>query len=233
MYRELPFDLAGAVVWTKTDPACGPGAPPTYRVLPDGCLDLIWMDGTIIVAGPDTGPYLGPVQPGSTCVGVRFRPGQGPGAIGLPAAELRDRRLPIAQVWPAAAVRRLTAILDAATTDRPAAMAREVARLLRQARPVDPRTDAVAARLRAGHPVASTADAVGLGPRELHRMSLAAFGYGPKTLARILRFNRALALARTGVAFATVASTTGYADQAHLSREVRDLAGVTLRDLVG
>ncbi|CAM5397850.1 helix-turn-helix transcriptional regulator [Streptomyces violaceorubidus] len=86
--------------------------------------------------------------------------------------------------------------------------------------------------LDAGRPVAATADELGLGARQLHRRSLAAFGYGPKTLARILRLRRALALARTGVPFAETAARTGYADQAHLSREVRDLAGLPLRELL-
>ena len=51
-------------------------------------------------------------------------------------------------------------------------------------------------------------------------------GYGPKTLARILRMRRALDLARAGAPLAEVAVRSGYADQAHLTREVRDLAGV-------
>jgi AraC-like DNA-binding protein len=43
--------------------------------------------------------------------------------------------------------------------------------------------------------------------------------------------NRALAMARTGTPFATVAAVAGYADQAHLSREVKALAGVPLSEL--
>ena len=66
----------------------------------------------------------------------------------------------------------------------------------------------------------------------MHRRSLAAFGYGPKTLARILRFQRALALARAGTPLAEVAVRSGYADQAHLAREVRALAGVPLGRLM-
>ena len=69
---------------------------------------------------------------------------------------------------------------------------------------------------------------MGLNERRLHRRCLAAFGYGPKTLARILRMNRAVDLARAGTPFATVAVAAGYADQAHLARDVRALAGVPL-----
>ncbi|MGH3680741.1 MAG: AraC family transcriptional regulator, partial [Natronosporangium sp.] len=61
--------------------------------------------------------------------------------------------------------------------------------------------------------------------------SLAAFGYGPKLLARILRFRHATGLAAAGLRFAEVAAVAGYADQAHLAREVRELSGVPLRTL--
>ena len=63
--------------------------------------------------------------------------------------------------------------------------------------------------------------------RTLHRRCLAAFGYGPSVLRRVLRFRRAVALLRAGVAPAEVAAQAGYADQPHLSREVREFAGVS------
>ncbi len=91
----------------------------------------------------------------------------------------------------------------------------------------------VVTALDAGRPVAATADELGLGARQLHRRSLAAFGYGPKTLARVLRLHRALALARDGVPFADTAARAGYADQAHLARDVRELAGLPLGELLG
>ncbi|WP_461029927.1 helix-turn-helix domain-containing protein, partial [Streptomyces sparsus] len=68
--------------------------------------------------------------------------------------------------------------------------------------------------------------------RQLHRRAVRAFGYGPKTLARVLRLERALTLARAGLPFARVAADAGYADQAHLAREVKALAGVPLTTLL-
>ncbi|EST31316.1 helix-turn-helix domain-containing protein, partial [Streptomyces niveus] len=94
--------------------------------------------------------------------------------------------------------------------------------------PPDPLLRAVVAGLDAGRPVAAVAESVGLGTRRLHRRSLDAFGYGPKTLARVLRLQRALALVRASVPYAETAVVAGYADQAHLARETRDLAGLTL-----
>ena len=46
------------------------------------------------------------------------------------------------------------------------------------------------------------------------------------------RLHRAPALARAGRPFAAAAATCGYADQAHLARDVRALAGARLTDLV-
>ncbi|CAN5657105.1 hypothetical protein BH11ACT8_BH11ACT8_31520 [soil metagenome] len=55
----------------------------------------------------------------------------------------------------------------------------------------------------------------------------ATFGYGPAHLGRVLRLGRALALADAGSSWAAVAATTGFTDQAHLSRDVRSLTGLT------
>ena len=71
----------------------GRGRPPT-RVLPDGCTDLIWRGGSgVSLAGPDTGPVLAPVPPGTVLAGVRFRPGAGGAALGLPLSALLDQQL--------------------------------------------------------------------------------------------------------------------------------------------
>ena len=65
--------------------------------------------------------------------------------------------------------------------------------------------------------------------RTLRRRFEDAFGYGPKTLDRILRFQRFWRLRKKAAEASTalLAIEAGYADQAHLIRESRRLTGVT------
>ncbi|MFC4147816.1 helix-turn-helix domain-containing protein [Micromonospora mangrovi] len=227
MYRErAAVGIPGAVVW-RSD--AGAGGRVT-RVLPDGCLDLLWSSRAgLLVAGPDRTAHVSTSVPGERWVGLRLPPGTGPAVLGVPAHDLRDQRVPLIDLLGAAAhpVAELPVGAVAAALEGIA-----VARL-RAAGGPDPLGARVAARLAAGATVAATAAEVGLGPRALHRRSLALFGYGPKTLARILRMRRALALARAGAPWAEVAARAGYADQAHLTRDVRDLAGVPPTALTG
>ncbi|MFE2495604.1 helix-turn-helix domain-containing protein [Streptomyces scopuliridis] len=225
MYKERTSRLDGAMVWTRTARA-GDGSPP-YPVLPDGCMDLLWIGGRLLVAGPDTRAYAPEGIDGLYCAGVRFAPGTAPALLGVPAHELRDRRVELADLWSPAEVRRLTARL-AAAPDPTAALEAVALRRAAAAGPPDPLLRAIADALEAGRTVAATADTVGLGARQLHRRSLDAFGYGPKTLARVLRLQRALTLVRAGAPFAASALAAGCADQAHLARETRELAGLTL-----
>ncbi|MER7822718.1 helix-turn-helix domain-containing protein [Streptomyces sp. NPDC096097] len=226
MYEEaVSTAVPGAVLWRA---AARTGAV----VLPDGCMDLMWADGRLLVAGPDTGPHPAGEVPGGAFAGIRLAPGTAPALIGVPAHALRDRRVELADLWPARAARRASGLVEGyveAHGDARAGLEALARTRASAAGAPDPLAAEVAARVRAGEAVAEIARAVGLGERQLHRRSLDAFGYGPRTLGRILRLRRALALARTGLPFAEVACVAGYADQAHLSREVRALAGTTLR----
>lgn len=222
MYRELPIALPGTAAWAVDRVGAG-GA----FVLPDGCMDLIWHDGGILVAGPDTRAHR-TTAAGPRAVGLRFAPGLGPVVLGVAADELRDSRIELGRLWSDAQVRRLSA---AAARDPLGALTAEVCRRLDPANlPVEM---SIAARLAGGAAVADVAAELGWSTRRLHRKSLSAFGYGPKTLARVLRFDRAVASARAGTPFSRVAADSGYADQAHLARDVRALAGTTLGELVG
>lgn len=224
-YRERPSRLPGAVIWTWD----APDRPlrKARSVLPDGCMDLIWTGGRIVVAGPDTRAFTVDPRDRASCAAIRFGPGTAPVLLGVPAYELRDHRVALADLWPSASARRLTERIDEAQ-DSAGTLERFALDRIAETGPPDPRTVAVAEGLRRGRSVAATAAEAGLGARQLHRRSLAAFGYGPKMLARILRLQRALELIRTGLPYAEAACAAGCTDQAHLAREMRDLAGTTL-----
>jgi AraC-like DNA-binding protein len=193
-------------------------------------MDLLWNEGRLLVAGPDTRAYVAESTTGRWA-GVRFCPGTGPTFLGVPAHELRDLRVGLADLWPASEVRRLTARV-AAAADPVTALEQVALDRAAAVEPPDPLLREVVTALDAGRSIAATADRLGLSARQLHRRSLTAFGYGPKTLARVLRLQRALALARSGLPFAETATRSGFADQAHLARDVRELAGAPLGELL-
>ncbi|MFF8997358.1 helix-turn-helix domain-containing protein [Streptomyces achromogenes] len=233
MYTERKSRLTGAVVWTKHPTGTGTGTRTgigVRPVLPDGCMDLLWSEGRLLVAGPDTRPYA-PEGPDRSWAGIRFFPGTAPALLGVPAHELRDRRVELADLWPAGRARRLCARV-AAAPDRASALEDIALEWAAVAEPPDPLLRRLVERLDEGRPVSATATELGVGERRLHRRCLTAFGYGPKTLARILRLRRALALARAGTPYAETAIRAGYADQPHLAREVRRLAGMPLGELL-
>lgn len=210
----------------------------TQLVVPDGCVDLIWGPNGPQIAGPDTGPQPVQASPGDRYVGIRFRPGQVGDVFGVPVETLRDLRVPLTEVdaLPGlSALSRLPRRTGMAESPELVAdaMQRALAVRLRATAEPDPATSAIAAALRTGRSVGEVARELGLGERQLHRRSLRAFGYGPKMLQRVVRFQRALRLARRGVALAEVAVASGYADQSHMANEVRRLSGVSLGRLVG
>ncbi|MYZ37301.1 DUF6597 domain-containing transcriptional factor, partial [Streptomyces sp. SID4917] len=112
MYWERASRLDGAVVWTRTM-TVDTGSTP-YPVLPDGCMDLLWIGDRLLVAGPDTHAYAPEGIDGLYCAGVRFAPGTAPALLGVPAHELRDRRVELADLWSSAEVRGLTGRLASA-----------------------------------------------------------------------------------------------------------------------
>lgn len=84
-------------------------------------------------------------------------------------------------------------------------------------------------------PIGTMADELGLSWRQLQNRFAEQVGVPPKTMGRIIRFQHAmgaLVLPRPP-SLAAVAAGCGYADQAHLSREVREFTGCTPTDLLG
>lgn len=218
-------DLAGRVtcVWHQVSEG-----DTTQLVVPDACVDLIWGPGGLFVAGPDTGPMPARMETGDTYAGIRFRPGATGMLFGIPVHELRDQRVPLTAL-PAVDV---PAVVPGVEERLAVMRAAVLARFREDDGGADPAAPAIAGALRTGRSVSAVARDLGLSERQLRRRSVASFGYSPKTLQRIVRFQRALALARAGVPAAEVAVRAGYADQAHLSHDVKRLSGVPLGRLV-
>lgn len=217
VYRERASVVDSAVVWSV-------GASSGNRVLPDGCMDLLWLDDELVIAGPDTHAYAPGAAAARPVTGIRLAAGVGAAAFGLPAYEVRDLRVPAADVWGAASVRRLERRVASAASVGLELEGIVAARL--DESPSDPLMRQVDALARRGASIGDICRGVGLGERQLARRSHATFGYGPKRLSRIHRFQHAVALLNAGVSPADSAFRAGYADQPHFTREVRALAGV-------
>ncbi|MEU4196347.1 helix-turn-helix transcriptional regulator [Kribbella sp. NPDC026611] len=228
-YRERPARIPGADLWTRE------AEGGDYRILPDGCMDLLLMHDDLYVAGPDSHAWMGNAERGTRYAGIRFAPGAAPEFLGVPARDLLNQRVRLADLWSPTRSRKLRdRILTA--EDRAEALDLGVATLVGD--PSDGLVSQVLRSVRAGRlrkvaGVSRLAAALGLSERQLHRRCLDAFGYGPKLLDRVLWMNVALDQARTGLALADVAVRTGYADQAHFTRDVKALTGLPPRILLG
>jgi len=209
--------------WERT----GGGGDRHARIVPDGCMDLIWSEQSGLTAvGPNTTAFLAPLDPGRTVVGVRLHPGAAPRLFGLPGPALRDGRIAAAELWGDAAAALELAVAEApGASERAALLTAFLARRARGAGLPDPVVRAAAARLERAR-VNTVADELGISERHLRRVVEAEVGYGPKRLGRVLRLRRALERVRAGAELAEVAYSSGYADQAHFARDCRELAGV-------
>jgi len=193
-----------------------------HRVVPDACVDLIWSREHLFIAGPDTGPRLVQLKPGARLVGARLRPGVAGAVLGLPASQIRDLAPDAAEIlgrdFAAAFLDQLNAGSD------PHFLLRRALERRGMGEP-DPLVRAAISALSRPHArVSSVADDLGVSARHLQRRVTDAVGYGPKTLARVLRFQRLQALSPAPLI--ELALKAGYADQSHMTAEVTRLAGI-------
>lgn len=154
-------------------------------------------------------------------VGVRLKVGVLPGLTGASASAFVDRGVAIGDAFSRATV----ADLELGHDSPPRLIAHELVRLMRRLRRQDLRPLIPAS--------SSTIDTVGglaqwlnTGPRALRDRVHHEAGLSPKRLLRVLRLHAALrAVWKHDLPWSAVAYLAGYADQAHLTREVRALLG--------
>jgi AraC-like DNA-binding protein len=221
-YRELapPSMLAShvACLWQRTD------LP--ERILPDGCVDLVWTGDELVVAGPATRAVTPQSEPSGPRLGLRFRVGAAEAALGVPAGELLDRSPALGEIWPDG-YELGERVAAADPGERLGVLAAAVGVRLGHAGRPDPLVRAAVLELyRPRARIAGLSKLLGISDRQLRRRFAAAVGYPPRTLARILRLQRFLALAGDGGDLARLSAEAGYADQPHLTRDCSRLCGL-------
>jgi AraC-like DNA-binding protein len=205
-------------------------AVPPVRIMPDGCIDVLVdvPSGAARVVGTMTRAVTYDGEPGAMLAAVRFRPGGAQPFLRVPAVELTDKVLAardLAAGWldvrgvvpatPRAVIagleRALLERLHAVGLDRNVCHATQ--RLLA---PAPPRIDALARELRHSR-------------QHLARLFREHVGVSPKEFARVARLQRALSHLQCapGEGLASAALALGYYDQAHMTRDFNDIAGLT------
>ena len=245
-YHEYapPADLADAVEALWTHETVGIRVA-VHRVVPDAAVSLCFMgtrapDGSagasrLRLIGPVAAPRLFAPGPGHSMAAMRVKLEWCRPLLGVApwehvggepcyadirpdlAAPLEERLMRTTE--PADALRLLVAFLRERRAARPVAVAGVVLRVSMESL----RCGASAPR------VATLARRLGVSDRHLRRLVVGETGISPRHFARIQRFHallRSSDLAGRPL-WAALAAHHGYADQSHLIREVRDLAGVT------
>jgi hypothetical protein len=209
-YRErLPMPQLGgevACVWTQEVAAAGPAYE--HRTVPNGCVEISHALGTdvVAVAGTQRQPTVGLLAPGTTVVGVRLRPGAATSILASPASELVDLHVGLDELWGRSATT-LAGQLTATGSPQTAVQLLEEEILRRRAvTAADPLVNAAIERLQPWQPddIGAWCADLCISARQLRRRFVAALGYGPKTLQRILRFQGFLALSQQHDAVATL-----------------------------
>lgn len=210
-------------------------------VLPDGRMDLVargtlgpsgqLADIRLAIAGPADRPGCVNTPAATVTLGVRFRIGWGSACFGLEAAALRNQvvagRAAQALIGPAAqAMLRARSLdeLQQALVDTARSMSTRAAPPAGHARVLQ-----AVELMRDGVSIGALGARIGTAERTLRRDVDAAVGLPLRTLAGILRFQRALSRLQGGAVrhLGSLAVEAGYSDQAHMTRAFRRFGNFT------
>ncbi|NRD47510.1 helix-turn-helix domain-containing protein [Corallococcus exiguus] len=221
----------------------GPSSGDYVRV-PDGTVELVIRVTSTTCDVHALGPRehvvrKAPSEVPPDTLGIQFKPGGAYPFFGLPMSELAHRSLSIDTLWGKADGARLREALAEASSSQARLRTLEAALVDRLHRD-DVYEPAAAYLVRRGvrllsgpgelPRVADLARTLGVSERHLRRAFDEVLGMGPKSYARIVRFQRALQ-ASTGQGarpdWGSIAAGAGYYDQAHLIADFRAVLGTT------
>jgi AraC-like DNA-binding protein len=233
-YREYaaPPPLADHFLCFWTQSIIGDGGEYAQRVLPDGCIDIVFINHEApLVIGPWVKPFIARLPVGTQIIGVRWHPGRAPALLGLPAPKLINQSVALSDIWGCKLSSSLEPVSEQPNLGaRRSALEATLLSVLTRAKPVDTIVNASIQWL-ARYPhgrVEQLSRWVGISSRQLLRRFSNSVGYGPKAFQSIVRFQRLLHFAGRPShrrSLAELSADVGYADQAHMTREVQRLSG--------
>jgi AraC-like DNA-binding protein len=189
------------------------------------------------VAGITDGPVLVGHAGSARCVQVDLTPLGARRLVGMPMSELANQSVPIDDVFGRFGRDLVQRVGDAPDWPTRFALIDDAIRArLAESAPVDSGVAWSLSRITASGGAAvigDLADELGWSHRRLIARYRDAVGLPPKLVARIVRFERLTAALTSDPAadWAQMAVGCGYFDQAHLAREVRELADITPTEL--
>ncbi len=210
-----------------------------HPVLPDGCVDIVveatgcasrsWIFGTT------TRRTDIPVIPGRHYLGIRFNPGKSRHFVDVPARELTDARVSAQglRCFPIDGIAEQVAAGDV-FSEIDAVLTKWLARHPPESNPTDAAIGIIETT-RDSIRIGKVAATLGISRRHLARRFVEVVGVSPKLYAMVWRSRRTLRFLakRPDVPLADVALAMGYADQSHMTRELRSLTGNTPREIPG
>lgn len=205
-----------------------------YRVLPDGCADLIFdltpgREGAYWV-GTMTKALVVEGRGPQNLFGIRFHPGGAKGLLGIPLNQLTDERISFQEVTPFVEPV-LHEILDGNLPPEKAVQhwlgrsVRQDARL-HLVQDIFQRIKESPGNARVGE----IADSLGLSRQYLNRVMQDCVGVDLKTFSRVLRMRTCVESLRgsaTEIDWSDVAADFGFYDQSHLIHEFNSLVGLS------
>ena len=222
-----------------------PAAPAHIdTVYPDGCCEIIahrlapmhafgettgWrQQERCIFAGQQRSAIRLAAQSDADCLGVRLQPAASAMLRDISLPRLRDRIVDL--VWLDAAF--AGRFYEAASQTRAELAVAAIFALLRDGmQPIDERIEQAVAKLEASEgtlPIAAIAAACGMSERSFQGAFKARVGLNAKEFARIRRLQATIRmLDEADHRVADLAIASGFADQAHATREVRRVTGTT------
>lgn len=212
-----------ACYWQAT--GSGDFTTPSYSIIPDGCIDVVYEQQSwqvrCMAFGTTTSVQTFVPAPQAVYFGIRFRPGMARHFLRCSIPELTDNAMTLSSFLSLAS----DEVIKSPTLGERQVIIEEA--MARQLSRVDYTVTQLDRTLRVIHDeqgllrIDDLANQCGVSTRHLERQIIDSVGLPPKRLSRILRVQTALSFIRRSPhqSLADLALSLGYHDQAHMNRD--------------